>query len=152
MIKNPVDKPGFLIYFCTMKEDNKYLGYFIWIIFFMLMATLIFNVTTKIKNHNLEIEKQKNELEVDSVPQEKIEEDTTIVLRTKSNPWPIKIVSVIKNTDEFIDFKWQVFTENGVMYYTNETVYVGQIAFYINDEDEIVNYHGKNKLDPREWR
>ena len=76
--------------------------------------------------------------------------DTTIVINNK--PWPIKVVSVTKNTDKFIDGKWQVITENGVMYYTNERTYVGQIAFYLNDNDEIVNMYGKNELDPREWR
>lgn len=76
--------------------------------------------------------------------------DTTIVINNK--PWPIKVVSVTKNTDKFIDGKWQVITENGVMYYTNERTYVGQIAFYLNDNDEIVNMYGKNELDPKEWR
>jgi len=138
-LRNPVDIPGFLFYFCTMKEDNKYLGYFIWIIFFIIMATLIFNITTKIKNNNLENEKQKNELKVDSVPQEKIEEDTIVVEQTGNNLWPIKVVSV----EKYGDPKWVVTTENGVMYYTNKKPKVGDIAFYINDNDDITDKNGR---------
>ena len=97
------------------------------------------------KEEPIEPESQINDTIYEIVPI-----DTTIVINNK--PWPIKVVSVTKNTDKFIDGKWQVITENGVMYYTNERTYVGQIAFYLNDNDEIVNMYGKNELDPREWR
>ena len=103
------------------------------------MATLIFNITTKIKNNNLENEKQKNELKVDSVPQEKIEEDTIVVEQTGNNLWPIKVVSV----EKYGDPKWVVTTENGVMYYTNKKPKVGDIAFYINDNDDITDKNGR---------
>ena len=39
--------------------------------------------------------------------------------------------------------KWQVVAENGVMYYTNKKHKIGDIAFYINDNDEITDKYGR---------
>ena len=38
--------------------------------------------------------------------------------------------------------KWQVIAENGVMYYTNKKPKVGDIAFYLNDNNEITDRNG----------
>jgi hypothetical protein len=71
--------------------------------------------------------------------------DTIIV---KPNPiiptdttkaWPIKVISVEKNVDKSIDMKWQVMTENGVMYYTNKKPQIGDIAFCLGIDEEIVD-------------
>ena len=75
--------------------------------------------------------------------------DTTIGINDK--PWPVKVISVEPNTNEFIEGDWIVTTENGLTYYTNEVTRVGKIAFYIGNNGEIITNYGKNKLDPREW-
>lgn len=76
--------------------------------------------------------------------------DTTIGMNNK--PWPVKVVRVESNTNEFIEGEWVITTENGLTYYTNEIVHVGQIAFYLNSNGEIIKNYGTNKLDSREWR
>ena len=65
-------------------------------------------------------------------PQPIIPTDTT-------KAWPIKVISVGRNVDKSIDMKWEVVTENGVMYYTNNKPTIGQIAFCIGMDDEIVD-------------
>ena len=64
-------------------------------------------------------------------PQPIIPTDTT-------KAWPIKVVSVERNVDKSIDMKWQVVTENGVMYYTNNKPAIGQVAFCLGIDEEIV--------------
>ena len=53
--------------------------------------------------------------------------------------WPIKVVSVKRNVDRDIDMAWQVVTENGIMYYTNNKPAIGQIAFCLGMNEEIVD-------------
>lgn len=65
-------------------------------------------------------------------PQPIIPTDTT-------KAWPIKVVSVERNIDKSIDMKWQVITENGVMYYTNKKPQIGDVAFCLGMDDEIVD-------------
>jgi len=64
-------------------------------------------------------------------PQPIIPTDTT-------KAWPIKVVSVKRNIDRDIDLKWEVVTENGVMYYTNKKPQIGDIAFCLGMDEEIV--------------
>jgi hypothetical protein len=64
-------------------------------------------------------------------PQPIIPTDTT-------KAWPIKVVSVERNVDKNIDMKWEVVTENGVMYYTNKKPQIGDIAFCLGMDEEIV--------------
>jgi hypothetical protein len=77
--------------------------------------------------------------------------DTSIGMNNTNIPWPIKVIRVEPNTNEFIEGDWIVTTENGATYYTNEIMRVGQIAFYLGNNGEIITNYGKNKLDPREW-
>ena len=65
-------------------------------------------------------------------PQPIIPTDTT-------KAWPIKVVSVERNVDKSIDMKWQVVTENGIMYYTNKKPQIGDIAFCLRMYEEIVD-------------
>jgi hypothetical protein len=65
-------------------------------------------------------------------PQPIIPTDTT-------KAWPIKVVSVERNVDKSIDMKWQVVTENGVMYYTNKKPQIGDVAFCLGMNEEIVD-------------
>jgi hypothetical protein len=65
-------------------------------------------------------------------PQPIIPTDTT-------KAWPIKVVSVERNVDKSIDMKWQVVTENGIMYYTNKKPQIGDVAFCLGMNEEIVD-------------
>jgi hypothetical protein len=57
--------------------------------------------------------------------------------------WPIKVISVERNVDKSIDMKWEVVTENGVMYYTNHKPQIGDVAFCLGMDEEIVEYDCK---------
>ena len=65
-------------------------------------------------------------------PQPIIPTDTT-------KAWPIKVVSVERNVDKSIDMKWQVVAENGIMYYTNKKPQIGDVAFCLGMNEEIVD-------------
>jgi hypothetical protein len=65
-------------------------------------------------------------------PQPIIPTDTT-------KAWPIKVISVERNVDKSIDMKWEVVTENGIMYYTNNKPAIGQVAFCLGIDEEIVD-------------
>jgi len=65
-------------------------------------------------------------------PQPIIPTDTTKV-------WPIKVISVERNVDKSINMKWEVVTENGVMYYTNHKPQIGDVAFCLGIDKEIVD-------------
>ena len=65
-------------------------------------------------------------------PQPIIPTDTT-------KAWPIRVVSVERNVDKSIDMAWQVITENGIMYYTNNKPAIGQVAFCLGMDEEIVD-------------
>ena len=71
-------------------------------------------------------------------PQPIIPTDTT-------KAWPIKVISVERNVDKSIDMKWQVVTENGIMYYTNKKPQIGDVAFCLGANEEIVNCECINK-------
>lgn len=65
-------------------------------------------------------------LEQTSVP------DTATQLLTPL--WPVPIVSVTKvNAD---GYKWEVTSENGVVFYTNKKYKVGDVAFYMDGDSE----------------
>jgi hypothetical protein len=53
--------------------------------------------------------------------------------------WPIKVVYVKRNVDRSIDMAWQVVTENGIMYYTNKRPQIGDVAFCLSIDEEIVD-------------
>lgn len=93
------------------------------------------------KNH----EKPKNELKIQKNVDDTIKQDTTIVEQKRDNLWPIKVTSVERVGDP----KWKVTTENGVMYYTNTKPKVGDIAFYINDNDDITDKNGRVEITRR---
>jgi tRNA A37 threonylcarbamoyltransferase TsaD len=68
--------------------------------------------------------------------------DTVIAEQTQTKVWPIKVENVEKSYEKDTP-KWQVVAENGVMYYTNKKPKIGDIAFYINDNDEITDKYGR---------
>ena len=83
----------------------------------------------------------KKELKVDSVKIDKVLPDTTMVY---NNPFPVR-VERIELCDLETKPKFRVYTENGVIFYTTKKPKVGDIAFYLNDNDEITDKNG-NKL------
>ena len=62
-----------------------------------------------------------------------------IIPTDTTKAWPIKVISVERNVDKSIDMKWEVVTENGIMYYTNNKPAIGQVAFCIGINEEIVD-------------
>ena len=83
----------------------------------------------------------KKELKVDSVKIDKVLPDTTFA---SDSLFPVKIKK-IGFSDLDNDPKYRVTAENGVVYYTDKKPKVGDIAFYLNDNDEITDKNG-NKL------
>ena len=110
----------------------------IFLIIFCLGLTL---VILNEKGH----EKPKIELKIKKNINDSVVIDTTIVEQRNINIWPIKVVSVEKNGNP----KWMVTTENGVIYYTNKKPKVGDIAFYINDNDDITDKNGRVEITRR---
>ena len=83
----------------------------------------------------------KKELKVDSVKIDKVLPDTTFA---SDSLFPVKIKK-IGFSDLDNDPKYRVTAENGAVYYTDKKPKVGDIAFYLNDNDEITDKNG-NKL------
>lgn len=110
----------------------------IFLIIFCLGLTL---VILNEKGH----EKPKIELKIKKNINDSVVIDTTIVEQRNINIWPIKVISVEKNGNP----KWMVTTENGVIYYTNKKPKVGDIAFYINDNDDITDKNGRVEITRR---
>jgi hypothetical protein len=126
-------------------ENNKNILYMVATIFIILfMGTIFFIMNDGKQEEPIESKPQINDTIYDTTPI-----DSTIGVINK--PWPVKVISVEQNKNEFIEGDWIVATENGVTYYTDEVMRVGQIAFYIGNNGEIITNYGKNKLDPREW-
>lgn len=80
----------------------------------------------------------KQELKIQKNIDEPVKPDTITAM---NNPWPIRVESVEKSYEKNTP-KWQVVTENGVMYYTNKKPKIGDIAFYINNNDNITDRNG----------
>ena len=137
------DKSGFLFYICGMKnfDLNKFMfGFFITalIVFGILLTYISFNLYERPTP-------PKNELKIQKNVDEPVVNDTTIVEQKGDNLWPIKVVSVEKSYEKDTP-KWQVVAENGVMFYTNKKPKVGDIVFYINDNDDITDKNGRVEI------
>jgi hypothetical protein len=96
-------------------------------------------------NRDEEVAPPKNELKIQKNVNDPVVNDTTIVEQKSNNLWPIRVVSVEKSYEKDTP-KWQVVAENGVMYYTNKKPKVGDIAFYINDNDDITDKDGSVEI------
>jgi hypothetical protein len=95
-------------------------------------------ITYIILNNDDKATPPKQELKIQKNIDEPVKPDTITAM---SNPWPIRVESVEKSYEKNTP-KWQVVTENGVMYYTNKKPKVGDIAFYINNNDDITDRNG----------
>jgi len=89
----------------------------------------------------------KKELKVDSVKIDKVLPDTTMVY---NNPFPVR-VERIELCDLETNPKFRVYTENGVIFYTTKKPKVGDIAFYLNDNDEITDKYG-NRMERTRYK
>ena len=116
--------------------------------FVFFVITLIFLTIMGI-NICLNLDEQptspKNELKIQKNVDEPVVNDTTIVEQKGDNLWPIKVVSVEKSYEKDTP-KWRVVAENGVMFYTNNKPKIGDIAFYINDNDDITDKYGRVEI------
>ncbi len=95
-------------------------------------------ITYIIINNDDKATPPKQELKIQKNIDEPVKPDTITAM---NNPWPIRVESVEKSYEKNMP-KWQVVTENGVMYYTNKKPKVGDIAFYINNNDDITDRDG----------
>jgi len=113
------------------------------IFFIIAIALSIFYVTVTlfVIRDNERHKPLKKELKVDSVKIDKVLPDTTFA---SDSLFPVKIKK-IGFSDLDNDPKYRVTAENGVVYYTDKKPKVGDIAFYLNDNDEITDKNG-NKL------
>jgi len=66
--------------------------------------------------------------------------DTTTELLTPLFPVPITRVTRVNGGD----YKWEVESENGVVFYSNKKYKVGDVAFYMDGDSEKL-YWTKNK-------
>jgi len=118
------------------KQKNILLASIISLFLIILLGVLIGMPTRTNKEP-----KPKKELKIQKNIAEPTEFDSLVVEQIQGKPWPIRVQSVEKS-DEKNTPKWQVVAENGVMYYTNKKPKVGDIAFYLNDNDEITDKYG----------
>jgi hypothetical protein len=95
-------------------------------------------ITYIIINNDDKATPPKQELKIQKNIDEPVKPDTITAM---NNPWPIRVESVEKSYEKNTP-KWQVVTENGVMYYTNKKPKIGDIAFYINNNDNITDRNG----------
>jgi hypothetical protein len=95
-------------------------------------------ITYIIINNDDKATPPKQEHKIQKNIDEPVKPDTITAM---NNPWPIRVESVEKSYEKNTP-KWQVVTENGVMYYTNKKPKVGDIAFYINNNDDITDRNG----------
>lgn len=132
-----------MLYVCDMGKIDK-LIFIVGVIFLIVFCGGLTLVILNEKNH----EKPKNELKIQKNVDDTIKQDTTIVEQKNIKIWPIKVVSVEKSYEKNTP-KWQVVAENGVMFYTNKKPKVGDIAFYINDNDDITDKDGRVEITRR---
>jgi hypothetical protein len=118
------------------KQKNILLASIISLVLIILLGVLI-----SIPIRTSKEPKPKKELKIQKNIAEPTEFDSLVVEQIQGKPWPIRVQSVEKS-DEKNTPKWQVVAENGVMYYTNKKPKVGDIAFYLNDNDEITDKYG----------
>jgi len=124
-----------LLYICIMDKTDKTF-FIVGVTLLILTSVLIISSEPKIKPIT-----PKQEFKIQKNIAEPTEFDSLVVEEIQGNPWPIRVQSVEKS-DEKNTPKWQVVAENGVMYYTNKKPKIGDIAFYLNDNDEITDKYG----------
>lgn len=110
-------------------------------LFLIVLLGILISIPIRTKKET----KPKKEFKIQKNIAEPVEFDTLVVEQTQGKPWPIRVQSVEKSYEKDTP-KWQVVAENGVMYYTNKKPKVGDIAFYINDNDDITDKDGRVEI------
>ena len=124
---------------------NFDLNNFMFVFFIVVLISIGIMITYISLNRDEGTTPIKIELKIQKNVDEPVVNDTTIVEQKGDNLWPIKVVSVEKSYEKDTP-KWQVVAENGVMFYTNKKPKVGDIAFYINDNDDITDKNGRVEI------
>ena len=122
-----------------MNTTDKKL-FIIGLVLLVLVSTIIISRKPEVKTLT-----PKKEFKIQKNIAEPTELDSLVVEETQGKPWPIRVQSVEKSYEKDTP-KWQVVAENGVMYYTNKKPKVGDIAFYINDNDDITDKDGRVEI------
>ena len=122
-----------------MNTTDKKL-FIIGLVLLVLVSTIIISRKPEVKTLT-----PKKEFKIQKNIAEPTELDSLVVEQTQGKPWPIRVQSVEKSYEKDTP-KWQVVAENGVMYYTNKKPKVGDIAFYINDNDDITDKDGRVEI------
>ena len=110
---------------------------------FIIGVVLLVLISAILISHKPDVKTptQKKEFKIQKNIAEPTNLDSSIVENVTIKPWPIRVESVEKSYEKNTP-KWQVVAENGVMYYTDKKPKVGDIAFYLNDNDEITDKYG----------
>jgi hypothetical protein len=124
-----------------MKKQRNILLMSIISLFLIVLLGILISIPIRTKKET----KPKKEFKIQKNIAEPVEFDTLVVEQTQGKPWPIRVQSVEKSYEKDTP-KWQVVAENGVMYYTNKKPKVGDIAFYINDNDDITDKDGRVEI------
>jgi hypothetical protein len=111
-------------------------------LFIIVTALLLISALIISHKPNIKPSTPKKEFKIQKNIAEPVIMDTVIAEQTQTKVWPIKVENVEKSYEKDTP-KWQVVAENGVMYYTNKKPKIGDIAFYINDNDEITDKYGR---------
>jgi hypothetical protein len=124
---------------------NFDLNNFMFVFFIVVLISIGIMITYISLNRDEGTTPAKIELKIQKNVDDPVINDTTIVEQKGNNLWPIKVVSVEKSYEKDTP-KWQVVAENGVMFYTNKKPKIGDIAFYINDNDDITDKDGRVEI------
>jgi hypothetical protein len=124
-----------------MKKQRNILLMSIISLFLIVLLGILISIPIRTKKET----KPNKEFKIQKNIAEPVEFDTLVVEQTQGKPWPIRVQSVKKSYEKDTP-KWQVVAENGVMYYTNKKPKVGDIAFYINDNDDITDKDGRVEI------
>ena len=118
-----------------MNTTDKKL-FIIGLVLLVLVSAIIISRKPEVKTPT-----PKKEFKIQKNIAEPTELDSLVVEETQGKPWPIRVQSVEKSDEKNVP-KWKVVAENGVMYYTNKKPKVGDISFYLNNNDEITDKYG----------
>jgi hypothetical protein len=120
-----------LIYHIMKTQHKAILG----VIVILIILSLLFILSKSTSESKPII--QNEEYKIDSIISDPLRVDTAITLG-QTDSLPVRIVSVEKNANKIVNVKYQVLTENGLLYYTNEKSKVGDTAFYMGSNGLLI--------------
>jgi hypothetical protein len=120
-----------LIYHIMKTQHKTILG----VIVILILLSLLFILSKSTSESKPII--QNEEYKIDSIISDPLRVDTAITLG-QTDSLPVRIVSVEKNANKIVNVKYQVLTENGLLYYTNQKSKVGDTAFYMGSNGLLI--------------